>query len=206
MRTLWLTWGGAPEFENKIGLSRLDYPLSYNLPRSAWTESSTTIWLKPHTGHYSLYVDLLAEVASGESLNQPGPGFTALRWCIGVGDDALMPALGDPTIRDIATLRYYSRFGDGYNVVDKPCSVPADGRLYAGDAELQMGDTRYPIQKEHFRFSKALEFIHGFATLTAGDLVSMGIGVFIPNLEKAPLELTLRSADRSLDIKIHRHS
>ena len=121
MRTLWLNLSGTRESRQKTGLSRLSYPLCFNLPRSAWCiDEETAIRLFDHTVSPGLYIDLLVEIRkdlSRVNQKQAESAIAGCRWCVGVSDQWFINQVALPTVRDYATCFYYSRWPDGYNVV-----------------------------------------------------------------------------------------
>ena len=193
MRTLWLQWGGNVDLADSFGLSNLQYPLCYNIPRTAWSEDQKTIFLY-FKNPFSIYADLLVEldktVGPSNTDTMVAQFIRSYRICIGKAEKAISSIIDGPTVRDIVVGQYYSRFHDNSNLISKPLYTDNINTIFK-DIDIQINGQSFPINVEHSLGDRTIPFLSKFTTLNPGDLVSLGTLIFKNKLMDRELSIDI---------------
>jgi hypothetical protein len=204
MRTLWLQWGGNKDLLNSFRLPLLPYPLCYNIPRTAWSDSLDSISIIKNEP-FCIYIDLLAEVQTNigpknrDTLSKNI--LRSYRICVGIGQKAIDVEIESPTMRDIGVWHYYSRFPDNSNLVSRPAPVNGIDDIL-NQLAIHINGQSISMNTENFIGGKTLSFLAGFTTLQPGDLVSLGTLLFHHEAEKRQLDITFAFGDCNTCYKI----
>lgn len=193
MRTLWLQWGGNKNLLNSFRLPLLPYPLCYNIPRTAWSDSLDSIIILKNEP-FCIYIDLIAELQT-----DIGPTnrdtlsnniVRSYRFCVGKGEKAIDVEIESPTMRDIGVGNYYSRFGDNSNLVSKPAPVNGINDIF-NKMIIHINGHSNSVVNENFLGEKTIFFLAKFTTLQPGDLVSLGTLIFHNEADRRQLNISL---------------
>jgi 2-keto-4-pentenoate hydratase/2-oxohepta-3-ene-1,7-dioic acid hydratase in catechol pathway len=175
MRNLWLCFNGTSQDEKRLNLPHLDYPLVFNIPRISWSDSKDNINLNSKWNAIEIHVDVLVEVKTSiRNRTANDADVLGYRICVGISDLSLIDNVSNPTIRDIVTSKYYSRFHEEANIVSNLIEI--DSNIFSDYPLKILYDGNIDSVPLHFNF-KALEIINflcKFISLEKGDMVSLG--------------------------------
>ena len=197
MRTLWLQWGGNKELLNQFGLPKLDYPLCYNIPRTAWTESNSTLQLS-NQDEYQLFIDMLLEVDKTISPSNNNLSIDDIirsyRMCLGVAQPFSTDTVDSPTIRDEVVGIYYSRFSDQSNKISPPINSKKIDTII-NRTEIRCNHNSLNIEIENFIGIQTITFLSQFTTLHPGDFISLGTLIFVNEFHKSSAKFEIKFED-----------